>query len=103
MIYHVIHYELLRNTYNSTGPLFLCPLGMWIMHCHFIFHTETGMNTVFQVGERSDFVKTPPNFPTCNSYLPPVDPTEFQKIDWDDEPTEQEIPPAGAETTGKPS
>jgi hypothetical protein len=59
------------------------------MHCHFIFHTETGMNTVFQVGDRKDFVQTPPEFPTCNNYLPPVDPNEFKNIDWDDEPTLQ--------------
>ncbi|KAI5736662.1 hypothetical protein M8J76_005883 [Diaphorina citri] len=74
-------YTVVRVHFNNPG--------IWIMHCHFIFHTETGMNTVFQVGDRKDFVQTPPEFPTCNNYLPPVDPNEFKNIDWDDEPTLQ--------------
>uniref|UniRef100_A0A8D9B1A8 Laccase-3 n=1 Tax=Cacopsylla melanoneura TaxID=428564 RepID=A0A8D9B1A8_9HEMI len=77
-------YTVVRVHFNNPG--------MWIMHCHFLFHTETGMNTVFQVGERKDFVKTPPNFPTCNNYLPTVDPNQFKNIDWDDEPTIQAMP-----------
>lgn len=77
-------YVVVRTIFNNPGA--------WLLHCHFAFHTETGMNKVFMVGNRTDFIPTPPNFPTCNNYLPAVDPNEFDSIDWDDEPTVQSAP-----------
>lgn len=46
--------------------------GMWMMHCHFDDHLLGGMFIVFQVGERSQFPRPPPDFPTCSAYLPKI-------------------------------
>uniref|UniRef100_A0A8D8WQ21 L-ascorbate oxidase n=1 Tax=Cacopsylla melanoneura TaxID=428564 RepID=A0A8D8WQ21_9HEMI len=43
--------------------------GVWIAHCHYAYHAEAGMSYVVQIGEPSDFVKPPPNFPKCGNYL----------------------------------
>lgn len=43
--------------------------GMWISHCHYAYHAEAGMSYVLQIGEPSDFIKPPPNFPKCGNYL----------------------------------
>ncbi|XP_055592894.1 uncharacterized protein LOC129744412 [Uranotaenia lowii] len=51
--------------------------GFWLMHCHYEWHTAVGMVLVLQVGEHEDFVKAPPNFPTCNKYTPDVDKSLF--------------------------
>lgn len=44
--------------------------GFWLMHCHFEWHMAVGMGLVLQVGETSQMVKPPKNFPKCNSYTP---------------------------------
>lgn len=49
--------------------------GFWLMHCHFEYHMAVGMGLVVQVGEPTDFVKPPPNFPKCNNYAPDIDET----------------------------
>ncbi|XP_073980243.1 uncharacterized protein [Rhodnius prolixus] len=46
--------------------------GFWLMHCHLLFHQETGMAVVFQVGEPSDLPPIPKGFPTCGNFLPKV-------------------------------
>ncbi|KAJ8920457.1 hypothetical protein NQ315_005325 [Exocentrus adspersus] len=44
--------------------------GFWIFHCHIEFHTEIGMAVVLKVGETSDMLPVPKNFPRCGDYLP---------------------------------
>ncbi|PSN45771.1 hypothetical protein C0J52_08060 [Blattella germanica] len=46
--------------------------GYWFFHCHFVFHHATGMATIIQVGEQSEFPELPDNLPKCGDYLPPV-------------------------------
>lgn len=46
--------------------------GWWLFHCHFLWHTMTGMNVVIHVGEDSNMPPVPNNFPTCGNYVPPV-------------------------------
>uniref|UniRef100_A0A336LRE1 CSON012189 protein n=1 Tax=Culicoides sonorensis TaxID=179676 RepID=A0A336LRE1_CULSO len=47
--------------------------GFWALHCHFEYHFSVGMGLILQVGEPSDFVKPPRNFPQCRNYLPDID------------------------------
>ncbi|KAG5677062.1 hypothetical protein PVAND_006846 [Polypedilum vanderplanki] len=47
--------------------------GWWILHCHFEWHVNVGMGFLLQVGETSEMVKAPENFPKCNSYTPDVE------------------------------
>lgn len=65
--------------------------GWWLLHCHFgkflfgcfikhfnitlitEWHFAIGMGLVLQVGEPSEMVTAPKNFPTCNNYLPDID------------------------------
>ncbi|XP_063700380.1 uncharacterized protein LOC134830740 [Culicoides brevitarsis] len=47
--------------------------GLWALHCHFEYHFSVGMGLVLQVGEPSDFVKAPPNFPKCRNFVPDID------------------------------
>uniref|UniRef100_A0A8D8UU38 Laccase-2 n=1 Tax=Cacopsylla melanoneura TaxID=428564 RepID=A0A8D8UU38_9HEMI len=72
-------YAVVRIHFNNPG--------FWMCHCHYIFHSDTGMSMIFQVGTRDQFIKPPPGFPVCNSFMPKVDPDEFKSIKWDDEPT----------------
>ncbi|XP_034232917.1 laccase-5-like [Thrips palmi] len=44
--------------------------GVWFFHCHFQYHMAVGMEMVFQVGNATDFVKAPADFPRCGNYLP---------------------------------
>ncbi|XP_070502911.1 uncharacterized protein [Chironomus tepperi] len=46
--------------------------GVWMMHCHFLFHITIGMNLLIHVGTQSDLPPVPPNFPTCGHHLPPI-------------------------------
>uniref|UniRef100_A0A6E8VW25 Uncharacterized protein n=1 Tax=Anopheles coluzzii TaxID=1518534 RepID=A0A6E8VW25_ANOCL len=46
--------------------------GFWLMHCHYEWHTAVGMALVLQVGETSEMVKAPADFPKCDSYTPAV-------------------------------
>lgn len=44
--------------------------GWWFFHCHFSWHTATGMNVVLHVGTSYDLPPVPRNFPTCNNWIP---------------------------------
>ncbi|XP_065091239.1 uncharacterized protein LOC135712206 [Ochlerotatus camptorhynchus] len=44
--------------------------GYWLFHCHIEFHAEIGMALVLKVGDKSEMVAVPPNFPTCYDYTP---------------------------------
>uniref|UniRef100_A0A8D9F7Q8 Laccase-1 n=1 Tax=Cacopsylla melanoneura TaxID=428564 RepID=A0A8D9F7Q8_9HEMI len=44
--------------------------GFWFFHCHFLYHHQTGMSAVIQVGELSDMVTPPHNFPKCGNFYP---------------------------------
>ncbi|XP_020300283.1 laccase-5-like isoform X2 [Pseudomyrmex gracilis] len=46
--------------------------GWWFFHCHFSWHTATGMNVVFHVGRRSDLPPVPKDFPKCYNWKPTV-------------------------------
>nr|XP_046484960.1 uncharacterized protein LOC124220309 isoform X2 [Neodiprion pinetum] len=46
--------------------------GYWLYHCHFVFHSITGMEVVIQVGDVMDIPPVPQNFPTCGDYLPKI-------------------------------
>ncbi|XP_034935568.1 laccase-5-like [Chelonus insularis] len=48
--------------YKATNP------GYWFMHCHMDYHSATGMQMIFHVGEDSDLPPKPPGFPTCGSF-----------------------------------
>lgn len=43
--------------------------GVWISHCHYTYHAEAGMSYVIQIGEKTDFVKPPPDFPKCGNFF----------------------------------
>ncbi|CAG9807488.1 unnamed protein product [Chironomus riparius] len=48
--------------------------GVWMMHCHFLFHITIGMNLLIHVGTQADLPPVPPNFPTCGDHvLPPIE------------------------------
>ncbi|KAG8239193.1 hypothetical protein J437_LFUL019007 [Ladona fulva] len=69
------HAGILQSQPDSTVPslrdsIAIPSMGFWLLHCHFAFHLATGMSVVFQVGELSDMVPTPPGFPRCGDYLP---------------------------------
>ncbi|KAK9512202.1 hypothetical protein O3M35_000672 [Rhynocoris fuscipes] len=44
--------------------------GFWLLHCHFLYHLDTGMEVVLWVGEFSDLPPVPKGFPKCNNYIP---------------------------------
>ncbi|XP_018803993.1 PREDICTED: laccase-5 isoform X2 [Bactrocera latifrons] len=46
--------------------------GVWLFHCHFLFHVAIGMNLVFHIGTQEDLPPVPPNFPRCGDHLPPI-------------------------------
>ncbi|KAL6420067.1 hypothetical protein ACFW04_011924 [Cataglyphis niger] len=46
--------------------------GWWFFHCHFTWHTATGMNVVLHVGTSYDLPPVPPNFPKCNNWTPRI-------------------------------
>ncbi|RZF49073.1 hypothetical protein LSTR_LSTR008359 [Laodelphax striatellus] len=62
-------YAVIR--FKTTNP------GYWLFHCHVSNHMELGMAMVFKVGQHSDMVKTPKNFPRCGNwvYEPEIEPS----------------------------
>lgn len=52
-----------RIRFQATNP------GYWFFHCHFEWHMHIGMRLTVKVGERSDMVPPPKNFPTCGNFL----------------------------------
>jgi FtsP/CotA-like multicopper oxidase with cupredoxin domain len=46
--------------------------GVWMFHCHFLFHTVIGMNLLIHVGTQADLPPVPHNFPTCGDFKPPI-------------------------------
>lgn len=56
----------IKFRFRATNP------GYWIFHCHVEFHMMTGMKLIFKVGNRSDIIPPPANFPTCGNFLTPV-------------------------------
>uniref|UniRef100_U5EZN5 Putative laccase 2 n=1 Tax=Corethrella appendiculata TaxID=1370023 RepID=U5EZN5_9DIPT len=57
---------LVKLRFRATNP------GFWLMHCHFEWHTAVGMSILLQVGETSEHVKPPENFPKCGNYVPKI-------------------------------
>ncbi|EZA48024.1 hypothetical protein DMN91_010549 [Ooceraea biroi] len=45
--------------------------GWWFFHCHFLWHTATGMNVVLHVGKPTDLPSIPLDFPECYNWTPP--------------------------------
>ncbi|KAF4520466.1 hypothetical protein B566_EDAN004717 [Ephemera danica] len=43
--------------------------GYWLLHCHVSAHVSMGMALVLKVGQHSEMLKPPANFPTCGDYL----------------------------------
>lgn len=46
--------------------------GYWFFHCHFEWHLHVGMGLTVKVGEKSDMIPPPKDFPKCGNYLPDV-------------------------------
>uniref|UniRef100_A0A182VY04 Uncharacterized protein n=1 Tax=Anopheles minimus TaxID=112268 RepID=A0A182VY04_9DIPT len=44
--------------------------GYWLFHCHIEFHAEIGMSLVLKVGDSSQMLPVPANFPTCYDFKP---------------------------------
>uniref|UniRef100_A0A8D8P5K9 L-ascorbate oxidase n=1 Tax=Culex pipiens TaxID=7175 RepID=A0A8D8P5K9_CULPI len=44
--------------------------GYWLFHCHIEFHAEIGMSLVLKVGDRSEMLSVPANFPMCSDFTP---------------------------------
>ncbi|KAI5718335.1 hypothetical protein M8J77_019647 [Diaphorina citri] len=65
-------YTVVRVHFNNPG--------FWLLHCHFIFHTDVGMVLVLKIGERYQMREVPSFFPRCNNFLPPVYPGEFDSF-----------------------
>ncbi|XP_039257030.2 uncharacterized protein LOC120333742 [Styela clava] len=42
--------------------------GVWFFHCHLSFHLHIGMSLVFRVGEPSQWIKPPEDFPKCGTW-----------------------------------
>ncbi|XP_047501209.1 laccase-1-like [Penaeus chinensis] len=46
--------------------------GWWIMHCHFMYHSEMGMAALLHVGTEEDLPPVPQGFPSCGPFLPEI-------------------------------
>ncbi|XP_027212523.2 uncharacterized protein [Penaeus vannamei] len=46
--------------------------GWWIMHCHFMYHSEMGMAALFHVGTEEDLPPVPQGFPSCGPFMPEI-------------------------------
>ncbi|XP_035721855.1 laccase-2-like [Vespa mandarinia] len=46
--------------------------GWWLFHCHFLWHTVSGMDVVIHVGSDTDLPPVPKGFPVCGNYKPSV-------------------------------
>lgn len=42
--------------------------GYWLFHCHVGAHSEEGMIITFKIGEHSDMLDPPADFPKCGNY-----------------------------------
>ncbi|XP_069937854.1 uncharacterized protein [Cherax quadricarinatus] len=42
--------------------------GYWLLHCHLLFHSVSGMDLVIKIGNNEDMPKAPPDFPSCGSF-----------------------------------
>lgn len=49
-----------------------CNPGHWFFHCHYEYHMHVGMALTIKVGNDTDMVAPPVNFPTCGHFLTPV-------------------------------
>lgn len=49
---------------------YLCiPTGVWFMHCHLLFHSETGMSLALEVlNNNGTLPPVPPEFPRCRPF-----------------------------------
>ncbi|GFR63220.1 multicopper oxidase [Elysia marginata] len=65
--------------------------GMWLFHCHVEAHADIGMGVIIQVGEKSEFPKTPKNFPKCGSWNYEADDDDDDDDDNDDAHKNQPI------------
>ncbi|KAI5701003.1 hypothetical protein M8J75_005180 [Diaphorina citri] len=72
---HVRPYPPMKDTVPlPSGGYFVVRIfsdnpGFWFFHCHFLYHHQTGMSAVIQVGDLSDMVPTPRGFPRCGDFL----------------------------------
>lgn len=46
--------------------------GYWMLHCHFIYHSEVGMFLNLKVGSHKDLPRIPRGFPKCGNFLPRI-------------------------------
>ncbi len=42
--------------------------GVWLLHCHVEFHSESGMALIFKVGTDSQLPTAPLDWPQCGNY-----------------------------------
>jgi len=42
--------------------------GIWLMHCHVEFHSESGMALIFKVGTEAQLPAAPVDWPQCGNY-----------------------------------
>ncbi|KAF7993644.1 hypothetical protein HCN44_010239 [Aphidius gifuensis] len=57
-------YTIVRFIANNPGD--------WLYHCHIVPHLMNGMSFVLHVGTQNDVPPTPPGFPTCGNFQPPI-------------------------------
>ncbi|XP_059478414.1 uncharacterized protein LOC132198398 isoform X2 [Neocloeon triangulifer] len=50
--------------FKATNP------GYWLIHCHILFHLDSGMGAILKIGEQSEFPAVPKGFPRCGDYKP---------------------------------
>ncbi|XP_055636865.1 uncharacterized protein LOC129775791 [Toxorhynchites rutilus septentrionalis] len=51
--------------------------GYWLFHCHIEFHAEIGMALVLKVGDKSEMISAPRDFPTCYDFKPDLGKTQY--------------------------
>lgn len=49
-----------------------CNPGYWFFHCHFEYHMHVGMRAIIKVGNKSDMIPPPANFPVCGNFFPSI-------------------------------
>ncbi|XP_050452338.1 uncharacterized protein LOC126851972 isoform X3 [Cataglyphis hispanica] len=64
---HVSHIQL-----GALVDVMIYDESWWFFHCHFTWHTATGMNVVLHIGTSYDLPPVPPNFPKCNNWTPRI-------------------------------
>ncbi|XP_039313117.1 laccase-2 isoform X2 [Solenopsis invicta] len=64
---HVYHIPL-----GALIDVLLYDKSWWFFHCHFTWHTATGMNVVLHVGTEYDLPNIPSDFPQCYNWTPPI-------------------------------